>query len=266
MQRGKGMEENRDYFSIGELAQRVGVTVRTIQYYDQAGLLSPSAKGSQNRRLYTEENVNDMYRILTLKYMGLSLSEIKENISGYQTNTDFRALADRQMNDIEKGFQELIKRFTTVRTLLDEMNRRPHDNVQWNDLVQTIEDCQDDSQFFWRLTFIRDDESAEEQHAPEEGRTKTREETVSTWHELIADTIRIIAEGQVIDSEDNQSLAKRYLALGDDQQAISLDQDFILMENITPHKHGDGSFDGLRKSVMEHLEKTVKAYTASQNE
>ena len=36
---------DQNYLTIGELARRVGVTVRTIQYYDQQGLLSPSAKG-----------------------------------------------------------------------------------------------------------------------------------------------------------------------------------------------------------------------------
>lgn len=65
---------DRNYLTIGELARRVGVTVRTIQYYDQQGLLSPSAKGPQNQRLYTDDNVKDLYRILTLKYLGLSLA------------------------------------------------------------------------------------------------------------------------------------------------------------------------------------------------
>ena len=58
---------DQNYLTIGELARRVGVTVRTIQYYDQQGLLSPSAKGPQNQRLYTDDNVKDLYRILTLK-------------------------------------------------------------------------------------------------------------------------------------------------------------------------------------------------------
>ena len=56
-----------EYLTVGELARRVGVTVRTIQYYDQQGLLSPSAKGPQNQRLYTDDNVQVLYRILTLK-------------------------------------------------------------------------------------------------------------------------------------------------------------------------------------------------------
>ena len=67
---------DQNYLTIGELARRVGVTVRTIQYYDQQGLLSPSAKGPQNQRLYTDDNVKALYRILTLKYLGLSLALI----------------------------------------------------------------------------------------------------------------------------------------------------------------------------------------------
>lgn len=46
--------DNQEYLTVGEFARRVGVTVRTIQYYDQKGLLSPSAKGPRNERLYTE--------------------------------------------------------------------------------------------------------------------------------------------------------------------------------------------------------------------
>ena len=38
---------DQNYLTIGELARRVGVTVRTIQYYDQQGLLSPSAKSAE---------------------------------------------------------------------------------------------------------------------------------------------------------------------------------------------------------------------------
>ena len=40
-----------EYMTVGELAKRVGITVRAIQYYDQRGLLPPSQIGSSNQRL-----------------------------------------------------------------------------------------------------------------------------------------------------------------------------------------------------------------------
>ncbi len=67
-----------DLMTVGELARRVGVTVRTIQYYDQKGLLHPSSKSEQNQRLYSRDDEERLYRILTLKYLGFSLAQIKE--------------------------------------------------------------------------------------------------------------------------------------------------------------------------------------------
>ncbi len=65
--------------TVGELARKAGVTVRTIQYYDQKGLLSPTTKSRSNLRLYSEEDEEQLYRIITLKYLGYSLAQIKDS-------------------------------------------------------------------------------------------------------------------------------------------------------------------------------------------
>ena len=246
------MPDPRD-LTIGELARRVGVTVRTIQYYDQQGLLSPSAKGPQNQRLYTDDNVKDLYRILTLKYLGLSLAQIKSDAALYQEAVAVQELADEQMDAIEEQFQSLFKRMTTLRSLHDE-SLGEH-TANWEAMADTIERCQGESQFFWRLTCIRDDAPAEA--AAEE--QVARSQSVSKWHELIADTIRLMPAGEPVDSERNRELAKRYLEL-DMTQDVHAEQNFILMENIAPHAGGDGSFDELRQAVFDHLEAIVASY------
>ena len=107
------------YLTVGELARRVGVTVRTIQYYDQQGLLSPSAKGPQNQRLYTDDNVKDLYRILTLKYLGLSLAQVKSDADLFDEAAALQELAGEQMDAIEEQFQALFRRMSTLRALHD---------------------------------------------------------------------------------------------------------------------------------------------------
>ena len=154
---------DQNYLTIGELARRVGVTVRTIQYYDQQGLLSPSAKGPQNQRLYTDDNVKDLYRILTLKYLGLSLAQIKSDAALYREPAALQELADEQMDAIEEQFQSLFKRMTTLRSLHDES--LDDASVNWEAMADIIERCQGESQFFWRLTCIRDDAPASEEAA-----------------------------------------------------------------------------------------------------
>ena len=242
-----------NYLTVGELARRVGVTVRTIQYYDQQGLLSPSAKGPQNQRLYTDANVKDLYRILTLKYLGLSLTQIKSDAALYQEAPAVRELADEQMDAIEEQFLALFKRMTTLRALHDEA--LGEQGVDWERMAAAVERCQDESRFFWRLTCIRDDappQEAEERVA--------RGESVSKWHELIADTIRQMPAGEPFDGPRNRDLARRYLELEGSQDAAHAEANFILMENIAPHAHGDGSFDELRQAVFDHLEAVVAAY------
>ena len=91
-----GEQSSQDLMTVGELASRVGVTVRTIQYYDQRGLLHPTCKGEQNLRLYSSSDVDRLNRIITLKYLGLSLSQIQEGEGSDPDGELTSALAERE--------------------------------------------------------------------------------------------------------------------------------------------------------------------------
>ncbi len=70
----------KELMTIGELAKRMGVTVRTLQYYDKEGILKPSAFSAGGRRLYAAKDVVRLHQILSFKYLGFSLEEIKNHI------------------------------------------------------------------------------------------------------------------------------------------------------------------------------------------
>lgn len=65
-------------YTIGKLSKKTGVTVRTLDYYDEIGLIKPSSKTDGGHRLYNEDDVMRLERILALKYMGFTLEQIKE--------------------------------------------------------------------------------------------------------------------------------------------------------------------------------------------
>lgn len=65
------------YMTVGEIARKMDVTVRTLQHYDREGLLSPSAMSEGGRRLYTDKDIVKLHQILSLKHLGFSLSDIK---------------------------------------------------------------------------------------------------------------------------------------------------------------------------------------------
>ena len=63
-------------YTTGELAKQCGVTVRTVQFYDQRGVLAPSALTEGGRRLYSEADLRKMKIICFLRDTGLSLDTI----------------------------------------------------------------------------------------------------------------------------------------------------------------------------------------------
>ena len=51
------------YMTVGQVAKKMNVTVRTLQYYDREGLLSPSAESHGGRRLYSDHDVIKLHQI-----------------------------------------------------------------------------------------------------------------------------------------------------------------------------------------------------------
>ncbi|WP_096271245.1 MerR family transcriptional regulator [Paucisalibacillus globulus] len=62
----------------GEIAEISGLSVRTLRYYDQIKLLSPTEHTNSGHRRYTHKDLQSLLEIITLKQMGFSLEEIRD--------------------------------------------------------------------------------------------------------------------------------------------------------------------------------------------
>ncbi|MCM3293487.1 MerR family transcriptional regulator [Paenibacillus sp. MER 180] len=72
----------KQLWKVGDLAKLTGLTLRTLRFYDQIGLFSPSAHSDSGHRLYNQADLSRLQQILSLKELGLSLEEIKSVITG----------------------------------------------------------------------------------------------------------------------------------------------------------------------------------------
>ena len=70
------MEET--LYTAGEIARIAGVSLRTIRFYDEKGLLKPVSYSEAGYRYYNQESLAILQRILMLKYLGFSLQRIEE--------------------------------------------------------------------------------------------------------------------------------------------------------------------------------------------
>lgn len=72
------MREERNLLQIGEVAERVGLSLRTVRYYEEVGLLTPPARTAGGFRLYSEDDVQRLLLVKRMKPLGLSLDEMRE--------------------------------------------------------------------------------------------------------------------------------------------------------------------------------------------
>ena len=72
------MNATRESSRVGEVAERLGVSPRTIKYYEEIGLVEPEGRSQGGFRLYGEREVERLERILRMKGMGYSLAAIRE--------------------------------------------------------------------------------------------------------------------------------------------------------------------------------------------
>ena len=83
-------------YTTGEMAKQCGITVRTVQFYDQKGILVPSALTEGGRRLYSEEDLRQMKIICFLRDTGLSLDTIGKLLKEEDPGSVIRILLAQQ--------------------------------------------------------------------------------------------------------------------------------------------------------------------------
>ena len=75
------------YLSIGQVSKKFNVSLRTLRYYDEIGLLQPEKTVSNGKRYYSSENLLTLEKITLLKSASLSLGNIQNILSNAEIST-----------------------------------------------------------------------------------------------------------------------------------------------------------------------------------
>jgi DNA-binding transcriptional MerR regulator len=117
---------------IGEVAQRVGTTTRTIRYYEEIGLLPRSGTRTAGaHRVYTERDVERLSDALRLKeLLGLSLEELKALVEAEEARAALRdewhtanPSAERRREILDEALRYVDRQLELVRRRREEIDR-----------------------------------------------------------------------------------------------------------------------------------------------
>lgn len=186
--------------TIGALAGRAGLTVRTLHHYDAIGLLRPSGRSGAGYRLYEQADVMRLHAILALRGFGCSLAAIREALAG--DGIPLPDILDRQMEVLDAQ----VRQGQVLRERLAWLRERTERNEvtglgEWLAALEMMH--------MYERYFTSDELAVLGLgHRREDGRRLDRE-----WRELAGAIKGAMARDEFPDGALAQVLARRWLEL-----------------------------------------------------
>jgi DNA-binding transcriptional MerR regulator len=189
-----------------EFAERAGVTVRTLHHYDRLGLLKPSHRTAAGYRLYGERDLARLQQIVTLKFIGLSLKQIKEMLDGKEF--DLKTTLRLQREVIEEKRRRIDMAIEAIRKAESVMARSGEPD--WEALKKIIEVINMQNDMEWMKKYYTQEQLAD---LARRGTPEVLERGQREWAVLLKDVEAAIKEGVDPASEEAQQLSARWQKL-----------------------------------------------------
>jgi DNA-binding transcriptional MerR regulator len=107
------------FLTVTQLARNLGITARTIRFYEDKGLITPQRAGST--RVYTARNRARMSLILRGKRLGFSLREIKDYLDLYDVDHTQSEQIKLLLTGVHKRLESLREQRTAIETTIAEL-------------------------------------------------------------------------------------------------------------------------------------------------
>ncbi|MCY6371302.1 MerR family transcriptional regulator [Clostridium ganghwense] len=130
------MNNDDHLINIGEFASKAGITLRTLRYYDNIGLLKPCSYSDTGHRMYNKQDFAKLQKILTLKFIGFSLNDIKNVVKHDVNDKDFRKSLEIQKKIMEEKIHHTHMVIKAIDETLDMLNYK--EVMNWDKFVNIM--------------------------------------------------------------------------------------------------------------------------------
>ena len=193
-------------YRASEFAELSGVTVRTLHHYDRLGLLKPSGRSAAGYRLYGGRDFARLQQVLTLKFIGVPLKEIRELLG--RKELDLAGVLRLQREALEARRSQLEAALRAVREAERVVARGG--GPDWDAFRKIVEVITMQQDYEWMKKYYTEEQLAD---LARRGTPEVLERGQREWARLLADARAAIAEGASPASERAQELAARWSAL-----------------------------------------------------
>lgn len=192
-----------EWITVGQLARRANVSVRTLQYYDRIGLLKPSQLSEGGRRLYSMNDLTVLHQIITLKNLGLPLESIKQRLLPVNSNDDIKNMLKKQSHVIKEQISKAGKVMESIEMIIAEINDK--NTIDWSKYANMVKLIQENNESFWMVNYLESDMLKEIKQVHE--RYSEAELPLDWLVTYMKKVIILLGKGIKPDSVEAQSLA-----------------------------------------------------------
>lgn len=121
------------YYTAGEFAKMAGISARMLRHYDEKGLLKPSEYTESGYRLYTDQDLFVLQRIVALRYLNFSLPQI-QSVLQLEQGQDIKESLRKQKEEFLRE-QEHLRQIIQV---IEHMERMPENEFNWEELIKLM--------------------------------------------------------------------------------------------------------------------------------
>lgn len=201
--------QSQNLWQTREFAKKAGITVRTLHYYDRIGLLKPHRYDRNGFRLYGENEFARLQQILTLKFIGFSLKQIKQ-ILGEQSFVLAETLELQR-----RVIKAQRYRLNLALKAIDRAEKvfKQNGAIDWESFNKIIEVINMQENTEWTKKYYSELAQAKIEERKNLWSPELQERVTKDWNDLTADIEAAIADGVKPSDEKAQKLASRWSAL-----------------------------------------------------
>ncbi|KIL51036.1 MerR family transcriptional regulator [Jeotgalibacillus campisalis] len=245
-----------DYFSTGEVAKKLNLSLRTLRYYDEIGLVNPALKDDYGKRLYSPQNLLLLQKIQLLKSASMTLEDIQKMIT--QT-TVFKTLTIHK-EQLEQEMDELKQSLDYTHTLFNIL--KLEGELKWNQLLPLVAEDQNVKDLRRKkaleVLFSDDEKEILRKRLP---KMETDHEQLTKWMNLIKRIEICLEEGKGPETRDGQLIAEDTLILSNElfKGNTALAEKFFEARK-SKTASADLNFYPVQDDVMAFMEEAVLYY------
>ncbi len=202
-------DKAKNLWQTSEFARLTKVTVRALHHYDRLGLLKPQRRTAKGFRLYGENEFARLQQILTLKFIGFSLVQIKKILGN--KNFVLSETLSLQRRIIETQRRRLDSVLAAIKRAEQVLDRNK--TIDWDSFQKIIEVIDMEQNTDWTRKYYSPEAQAKVEERKKIWTPELQEQVTRDWNELTADIETAMKDGASPEDERAQALAARWREL-----------------------------------------------------